>query len=170
MDSKGSMLFNIVQNDNSTEMVLEGGPETIQIRKTTCYLKVLQFSEVMPSQFILINPIPVQQAPTILVPTITYPRYEPPRSTFFEQKATTSIEVENNFASEIGQMKKTMSQITIKLTHLKLSQANNNNCQGMNAHPYNTNNYGQSYNKNFIKNNNVGNNFNPLDHNNWFQR
>ena len=80
----------------------------------------------MPSQFIPMNPIPPQRAPVVLVPTITYPRYESPKVVFFEQKAATSIEAENNIASKIGQMKKTMSQITNKLTHLRFSQGHNN--------------------------------------------
>jgi hypothetical protein len=84
---------------------------------------------VMPSQFIPMNPVLLQQALAILVLAIIYLGYEPPKATFFEQKATTSAEAENNVASEIGQMNKTMSQITNELTHLRISQGQNNKFQ-----------------------------------------
>lgn len=41
-------------------------------------------TQVMPIQFIPMNPIPLQHAPNVLVPTITYLGYEPPKATFFE--------------------------------------------------------------------------------------
>ena len=73
-----------------------------------------------------------------------------------------------------------MSQMNNEMTHLRLSQGQNNKFQRNNVGPYN-NNYGQNYNRNFngnnnnngnnnAGNNNGGNNFNPPDHNNGFQR
>ncbi len=41
-------------------------------------------AQVMPSQFIPMNLVPLQEALVILVPTITYTRYEPPKATLFE--------------------------------------------------------------------------------------
>ena len=64
-----------------------------------------------------------------------------------------------------------------ELTCLRFSKGQNNNFQRNNTCPYN-NNFGQNYNRNFNRNNNnnnagnngEGNNFNPLDHKNGFQR
>ncbi len=66
------------------------------------------------------NLVPLQQAPIVPVLVITYPIYEPPKVSFFEKKAATSTQLENNDTSKIDQIKKTMSQITNELTHLRL--------------------------------------------------
>ena len=66
-------------------------------------------TSVIPSQFIPINLVPLQQALAIQILAIAYSRYEPPKSSFFEQTETSSMEAENNLTSEIGQMMKTMS-------------------------------------------------------------
>ena len=87
------------------------------------------------------------------------------------------METNNNLISEVGQMKKTMSQMNNELTCLIFSQGQNNNFNRNNVGPY-KNNFGQNYNRNFngnnnnknAGNNNEGNNFNSLDHNNSFQR
>ena len=50
---------------------------------------------------------------------ITYPVYEPPKTTFFEQKAAVPMEEDNNLISEFGQIKKNMSQMNNKLMHLR---------------------------------------------------
>ena len=65
------------------------------------------------------NLVPLQLAPTLQNLMITYLEYEPPKTTFFEQKAATSMEEDNNLISEFGQMKKTMSQINNNLMHLR---------------------------------------------------
>ena len=87
------------------------------------------------------------------------------------------METDNNLISEVGQMKKTMSQMNNELTHLRFSQGQNNNFQRNNVGPYNKN-FGQNYNRNFNKNNNNknvgrnngGNNFNPPNRNNGLER
>ena len=106
------------------------------------------------------NLVPLQQAPAPQNQAITYPRYEPPKIVFFEQKAIVPLETDNNLILEVGQMKKMMSQMNNELTHLRLSQGKNNNFQRNNVGPYNNN----------AGNNGGGNNFNPPNHNNGFQR
>ncbi len=132
----------------------------------------------VPSQFIPMNPIPLQQVLAPQTQVITYPVDEPPKTTFFEQKVMVLVEVDNNLLSEVGQMKKTMSQMNNELIRLKLSQGQNNNFQRNNVGPYNKN-FGQNYNRNFNNNSNNnnarnnngrGNNFNPPNHKNGFQR
>ena len=63
---------------------------------------------MMPSQFIPMNPVPLQQVPAPQNSSLTYPGYEPPKDAFFEQKATAPTEADNSFTSEFGQMRKTM--------------------------------------------------------------
>ena len=50
---------------------------------------------------------------------ITYPAYEPPKTTFFEQKEAVPMREDNNLISEFCQMRKTMSQMKNKLMHLR---------------------------------------------------
>ena len=96
---------------------------------------------------------------------MTYLGYEPPKATFFEQKATSLAETDNSFASEFGQMKKTMSQMNNELTHLRFLQGQSNNFQRNNVGPYNNNNYNQNYNRNFVRNKNTRNNNNVGNNN-----
>lgn len=83
----------------------------------------LATTPAMPSQFIPMNPVPLQQVPAPQNLTLTYPRYEPPKAPFFEQKITVPApaEADNSFVSEFDQMKKTMSQMNNEMTRLRLS-------------------------------------------------
>lgn len=54
-------------------------------------------------------PISAQPYVTTTTTSLTYPGYEPPKATFFEQKVAPHIEAENSLANDFEVMKKKMS-------------------------------------------------------------
>ena len=55
------------------------------------------------------------------MPTIKYSRYEPQKTTFFEQKATTPAKEEKNMAREFKNMKEMMSLLSNEIIKIKLN-------------------------------------------------
>ena len=82
----------------------------------------LMGAPIVPSQFIPMNPVPLQQEPTPQSHALAYLGYEPPKIDFFEKQVIVPMETDNNLILEVGQMKKTMSQMNNELTRLRLSQ------------------------------------------------
>ena len=100
----------------------------------------------------------MKQVTAAPMPRTTYLGYESQKTIFFEQKAATSAEEENNMAREFKAMKETMSLLSNELIKTKLnSSRNQGNHQRQLAAQ---NNYSQNHsgNSSFYRNINNENN------------
>ena len=102
-----------------------GGGLMVLTQASTIIITYHDRVQVIPSQFIPLNPILLQKTLVVTGQSITYSGYEPTKYSLFEQKVATSTKTKNNITIELGQMKKTMSQITNEITYLRLSQGHN---------------------------------------------
>lgn len=114
-------------------------------------------------------PILAQPLVAAIPVALTYPGYEPPQTTFFEKKAVQNVEAESSLANEFEVMKKMMSQLSNKLTRVKLSQGQNQNYQRPTQ--YQGSNFVQNQNKGYNSyNNNGGSNQATQDKPPWVPR
>ena len=67
----------------------------------------------------------MKQVTTAPMPTITYSRYEPQKTVFFEKNTSPPTKFEINMAREVKAMKEKMSLLSNELIKIKLNSSRN---------------------------------------------